>query len=608
MEEYLGKITNWEDLPKELQNEFGKTHPKDYIAWKHKLLEYHSNNYLEFQGLQHIDFYKDLLLHLRINFREYPYHLLAPLLSNYFPSPFSYYLDMLCDSLRLSKPFGAIPYYTTRDMTRITGVNDSKYQDLLKRCRERGALSRISKSIRSLLPKEPVEIKVETWWSIVPVLSKIKNLKKEDLSCLQKLCDGDQGAPLTLFKKEALEFEIEVYDNDVFEGLEEGEGELGRVSKHTGNPKLISQHSGIPLNKTKAYISFLCRIGAMRKLEPKFSPFTTQEVVDFSVEESIITPNDSVINYESSKFAKEVFGKSSDLTVTLAVGLELCSFLEQNLKVSVNTLVNEGLFGKQLFDLQEKLKLEDSPVLSCLEVVLDALIDKNLEVRGTSQTEGCGMILCKGEKEPVIFTELPNSESFIYRMFKYQNSRKANLTALFYKGEVLKMLPRKLQGSACYLLQAEEYLVCSASEVVTRANSLLPHSCVYITCIDSEDFQTIKVPLPLEASKFSFNLKKFLEELNQTEELNYTIGYLEIGCLDKNRYFLLNQVHGIPIEDLEVVTGIFKNLKKKDWFVEGQLDLVIESQQNEVFRFREFMCKIENNHNLVFDGNIVKIK
>lgn len=68
----------------------------------------------------------------------YPYHLCRQLTLNGIPGPFEYYVEMLCDALRVEKPYEEIPMFTSADILRLLGIQRNSYLEILDKCKKRG--------------------------------------------------------------------------------------------------------------------------------------------------------------------------------------------------------------------------------------------------------------------------------------------------------------------------------------------------------------------------------------------------------------------------------------------------------------------------------------
>lgn len=153
---------------------------------------------------------------------------------------------------------------------------------------------------------------------------------------------------------------------------------------------------------------------------------------------------------------------------------------------------------------------------------------------------------------------------------------------------------------------------------------MLPQSSVFLVAVDPKQDQInrdiINVALPLNFCSIQNRaLAEFLRDLNISEHLEFAIGYLEIfkvNCdhkLNENLqfcpsdYHLLSQNHGLPLEDPELCLQILQNINESEWFKYSHLESLFEAQQNEVFQFREFMCRIEMHRNLVYSEFHVKV-
>lgn len=129
------------------------------------------------------------------------------------------------------------------------------------------------------------------------------------------------------------------------------------------------------------------------------------------------------------------------IQITLVVGGEIADLICELLKISQEELISNGIKNDKLKAFSHELTKHSDKRMRSLKAAVELFVNKNLDIRGTSQGVGCGMILSQGNIEPVVFTELPKAESPLYRMFKFEHTKKPSNSAYFKRGTVVNQFP-----------------------------------------------------------------------------------------------------------------------------------------------------------------------
>ncbi|CAG9323714.1 unnamed protein product [Blepharisma stoltei] len=659
-EDCLKNIILWEDLDEEIKDQIILKNPggNPIYLWKNMILSYHQKHRVRWQGNQHLDFYKDLLRDMRMKMELYPYHLCRSLTMNGCSGPFDYYIEMLCDALRTQKQYEEIPSFTAADILRLTGIQRTNYIETLQKCKDRGWAAKISKAIRGLLPTAPLSISVEHWWSVFPILSNNRGINirrsasRDELTNLQELYTTfatkgfsnaflfDKNSLDGLYKSGIIEYDIFIEENDQFDeppdNVKNFNTNIGnsyfenaimsvlKLLKPEVSPKLISKECGIPIEIIIDAISILCRLGLIKKItEKNINEWNSSWKLNLNDEDDLLSSAFSSPQHSLDTWKSEI---DDPIHVTLIVGGEICGLICEISKEPLEDSINNGISYEKLDLLSIELEKSHDPRLQSLKKVIEIFASRNLEIRGGSQNTRCGLILAQGGMEPVIFTELPKAEAPIYRMFKLEHSKQSFPSVYYMRGNIVNFFPVGIKGCQSYMIFEEDQppRVYSSSEALLVVNDILPQSSAFIVAINQKEDKIhrdiIKVPLPLNFCEIQNRaLAEYLRDLNVTEHLEYAIGYLEIfktSCTHNNSdlphncpkdFHFLTQSHGLPLDDPILCQKILQNINENEWFKYSHLESLLEAQQNEVFQFREFMCKIEMHRNLVYTDSSVKI-
>jgi hypothetical protein len=660
MEEYLLNIIDWDDIPTDIQEEL-KGANLTRLSYYNKIIEYHISQRVRWRGSEYIDFYKDLLRFMRMKLQVYPYHLCKALTVNNCPGPFEYYIEMICDCLRVSKPYEEIPNFTAADILRLLGIQSNSYLETLQKCKQRGWAAKISKAIRGLLPSSPIAVPIEHWWIVYPKLNNSKtnqtrkNATRSELTSLQQIYAAytskevsytglfDKNSLEGLFKSGVIEFEIPIEDSDRFEEppqnvkhflltenlTDDFEKHLSRIFGLLSNSKTvfeISMELNLTLSIVKDALGLLCRLGFTDKILSE--EFLSQEDWNSSWMIKVDLMQDSVM---TASFYKS-FQMSQQSRVDTEESLGLSVLIDEATWQDLNDIVNieDKILTEDLKRYMIKILSNSTSIrLKAIRCVLESfLYYNNFDLRpNTSKSKGSAVVLSQHGLDPVIFTQLPLKEWPIYRMFKLDHCSKGVSSQYYPKGKVITCLSKEFRKYSHLWLLPEEgpYQLIEYNQALPRIREILPKSSIFlvgvpenISCNPLPSPQLLKIPLPLNICGITNRtLADFLRDLNISEKLEFCLGYIEVLYTPCSRsssvltdspccpqeFFLVSQHHGLPLHLPMVCKEIMENIKEKDWFKYIHLKPVSECQQTEVFQFLEFMCKQEGKSEVKYLGS-----
>jgi hypothetical protein len=565
MEEYLEDLISFEELPGYIKTKM--TGPNSENTWQDLQITYHSENRLRFKNYEKMSFYRDLIRSQRLKLEVFPYHLCRFL---NFTSPFDYYIDMLCDLLRVQKTYDTLPTFTAADILRIVGIHRNSYTDLLQKCKEKGWISKISRAIRSMLPKYPLTIPVDGWWLVFPLLHKRprKTANKNEVECLSEICKDfmskahnsagryDREALEGLFKATVVEFDIEV-EGFGFElvrdiknfvpdktGFGKQIGDVLRLCQDYSDFESVLRGSKLRVEVVKDALSLLCRLGFIE----------VQNVVKSDWHRSWMPLSDLENSLTSSVLPSfEVSSGDDIIKITLALGKEY------------------------------------SP--PALKQAKELLLKYQLEILESPKS---AIALSSSSIDSVIFSSLTSHESLLYRLFKLKYCGTSPVLYLT-KGFILTRIPESLSDFRDFILCQESSIKDSSiSSLLFDLSQILPVSSVFILPCTSKLHHLLTIPLPLNLLSIKDkSLLTFFREKELNLHFENFIGWLELAVLADKSFLILSQNHGVDLSSKEATFNILTNLLETPWFKYNNLESVSEAQQDEVFQFREFICGVD---------------
>lgn len=185
--------TMWENLPKRLKvfissKEDWHRKVKDYCIKK----RFKWSDCLAKSACKESEYYEDLMNYLRKNLALFPYHLAEYVCRIQRVSPFRYYCDMLYEVMKNERPYDIIPNFSAADALRLTGIGRNEFLDIMNKCRAKRLMWKLNKSIiKEMLPTQPVDFTIESWWTICVVnlsLEEFRRLTEDEIGVIDKIC------------------------------------------------------------------------------------------------------------------------------------------------------------------------------------------------------------------------------------------------------------------------------------------------------------------------------------------------------------------------------------------------------------------------------------
>jgi hypothetical protein len=659
IDDYLADIVQWEDLAPAVKAEFSFEFPSNSAyCWQEETLHYHADFHVRWRGVEHLNFYKDLLRDMRQRLQVYPYHLAFPFAMNGLASPFEYYVEMVCDALRVQKAYEEFPNFTAADVLRVVGIHRNNYLEALQKCQERGAAAKISRAIRTLLPSTPQPVPIEFWWTVYPIVNNIGALRKagsrhelEGLQQLYKAYSAKTPTNAGMFDRSCLEslhcagmigLEIPVEEDDSFEEPPEAITNFGAAASSCyfdeAMQNVLNRIKGdltvsdlaeildLPFEVLVDALSLLCRLGFTDRIEQEdkmihglWHDSWLRHTLCYEESEQL-APSCTSRSVQSQETARS---EAEDaLQVTLALGA--CLFDKLTLRQGVRR-EEEACFKEE--DLNCLLKDRgDFPELKPVQAALRKLLEHHkVEIRALpGYAEGAGLLLGQQGQAAIAFVPLPCFESSLYQMFKMSQCQLSLPTLLVQAGSVLEKLPEVLTAAE-YAVYTEAHApeVVESWEVLIKLQALLPAASVYIAALpqfkgcDSPRLKTVKVALPLSTYGITnTHLASFLRDLNAYEPLEYAVGSLtilytpcksarqvltETPCCPQ-KFYLLAQSPGLPLDDPALANSILSNLCDQEWFKFSHLHPASEAHNHEVKQFRESLKALNTSAPVWFSG------
>lgn len=565
MDEALEDLTNFEDLPAFIKGKIVGNNLEQ--TWQNMQIAYHAEYRTRFKNYEKMGFYRDLIRTLRLKLEVFPYHLCRFI---NFTTPFDYYVEMLCDLLRVQKGYDCLPTFTAADILRILGIHRNSYTELLQKCKEKGWISKISRAIRSMLPKHPLSVPVEGWWIVFPLLHKKpkKSANKNEVECLSEICKDftnksnnnsgkyDRESLEGLYKATVVEFDIELehYNFELIRdiknfvsdksGFGKQIGEVLKLCENYSNFQQIQKNCRFSAEIIKDCLSILCRLGFIDVQNLNTSDWHHSWLPMSDMENSIAS---SVLpSFEAS---------NSDELIKVEIAL-----------------------GKDYTQASVK-------------IVKDLLNKNQLEFIESSKP---AMALSSSAVDSVVFSSLTSNESLLYRLFKLKY---CGISPILYltKGFYLTVLPEEI-------LSFNEFILCCENSVKESSIATLledlgiisPSSSVFVIPSFSKLQNLITLPLPLNLLGIKDKqLLNFFKDKNLAGHFENFVGCLEIAVLADKNFLILNQKHGLDLMNKESTAAILGNLLETSWFKYNNLEAISDAQQDEVFQFREFICGID---------------
>ncbi|XP_058787282.1 uncharacterized protein LOC131661694 [Vicia villosa] len=302
-EQLLQKAINeecpWENLPKRIQATLST---KD--EWHRRIIECCIKKRLQWNSCfarkvcKESEYYEDMMRYLRRNLALFPYHLAEYVCRVMRVSPFRYYCDMIFEVMRNEQPYDSIPNFSAADALRLVGIGRNEFIDIMNKCRSKKIMWKLNKSIaKELLPTQPVDFLIESWWGVCLVnftLEEFKKLSEEEVATIDKICKEEANSFILfdpevikgLYRRGLIYFDVPVYPEDRFkvsrlEGfvsnreqsyedpIEELLYAVFVVSNENASVAELATTLQADLSQLQAAASFVCRLGwATKVIDP----------------------------------------------------------------------------------------------------------------------------------------------------------------------------------------------------------------------------------------------------------------------------------------------------------------------------------------------------
>ncbi|AES71634.2 putative FAM91 domain-containing protein [Medicago truncatula] len=289
----------WENLPKRIQSTLASKE-----EWHRKIVECCIKKRLQWNSCfarkicKESEYYEDMMRYLRKNLALFPYHLAEYVCRVMRVSPFRYYCDMIFEVMKNEQPYDSIPNFSAADALRLTGIGRNEFIDIMNKCRSKKIMWKLNKSIaKELLPTQPVDFPIESWWGVCLVnftLEEFKKLSEEEMATIDKICKEeatsfilfDPDVVKGLYRRGLIYFDVPVYPEDRFkvsklEGfvsnreqsyedpIEELLYAVFVVSNENASVAELATTLQADLSQLQAAASFVCRLGwATKVIDP----------------------------------------------------------------------------------------------------------------------------------------------------------------------------------------------------------------------------------------------------------------------------------------------------------------------------------------------------
>ena len=556
-------------------------------SWQRLVLQYHAQHHVAWSPVWPTDFHRDLLRYLRSQLETYPYYLAWQIRALDFPDPFDYYIELLCDALRLSKPYTEFPPFTALDIQQVVGLTSQEYSDTLSQCRAKGAAGRISKLIRTLLPVKGKGCEVYGWWQVFPLgRGTVRGTATEaELRTLQDICDMSHKNTPAFARN---------WPKSHLQGL----SSLGVIIFH------------IPVSNPDLQFS------PPIQTFPNYHPGSGFNQVLYSVLQTLTTCHtyDEVISQEEQtpvaliEDALEVICRLGLTEVREKEGTE-----EIRAVIRVGLGVVKGVEEGEVMPAAQVIDQFSSEPHSLTTLLMTLSQDMSVSVCVSNGVSSRAQVsLYRGNEE--FNTEIKVRESH-WQVYKLR--KMGGVAGWFAMGRVVNALPCDLNTSDYYwlLMGDETPILLEHWEVLSTLQEALPYQELILIPYEerqvcpkagNEGSQVLVIPLPLDLRDCgNDDLRKFLEELGGKDRLDQCIGYLELAhtCCASNSpdpwslspccpqsFTLLTHRSGLPLTSPALLTRILNNLKDSQYLQSIGLQNCAERQQVEIFEYQEKLC------------------
>lgn len=174
-------------------------------------------------------YYTELIKHSMEGLMLFPYHLSDVIMQGLHLSPFAYYRELLLEVMRKDQSYDCIQNFTAADVFRLVGVGRNQFIDILNTSRSNRAFALFKKKenqLESLVPSQPIDCKLQTWWLVhLGYVSEddVKKLSKLEHATVDMLLDCgpvqagkiDRSVVSSLHMKGLIWIEVPVASTDV---------------------------------------------------------------------------------------------------------------------------------------------------------------------------------------------------------------------------------------------------------------------------------------------------------------------------------------------------------------------------------------------------------
>ncbi|KAI5428777.1 hypothetical protein KIW84_033690 [Lathyrus oleraceus] len=198
----------------------------------------------------------------------FPYHLAEYVCRVMRVSPFRYYCDMIFEVMRNEQPYDSIPNFSAADALRLAGIGRNEFIDIMNKCKSKKIMWKLNKSMtKELLPTQPVDFPIESWWGVCLVnftLEEFKKLSEEEVATIDKIL-----YPEDRFKVSRLEGFVSNSEQSYEDPIEELLYAVFVVSNENASVARLATTVQADLLQLQAAASFVCRLGwATKVIDP----------------------------------------------------------------------------------------------------------------------------------------------------------------------------------------------------------------------------------------------------------------------------------------------------------------------------------------------------
>eukprot|EP00299_Pterocystis_sp_00344_P003536 c14300_g1_i1.p1 GENE.c14300_g1_i1~~c14300_g1_i1.p1 ORF type:complete len:709 (+),score=167.37 c14300_g1_i1:41-2167(+) len=648
----------WEEIPDSVKMMVGNSKEmwlarvrkecvENCVRWQHSMVK---------ELIKESDYYVQILENQMAHLKLYPYHIAEEIMRFTKVSDFQFYVDMLESMIKQEKSYDALPNFSARDCTRLTGIGRNQYIDMMNRCRGKGWSWNKKNQIREELPKRPLPIIPECWWLVVRAISvselpksKGQDLSPDEISAWAAVKDGtavpvttmSTGAAVSLYQQGLVYFAVPIDDNDIvsvpplrgfvmnrstddsFEQL------LYRVFVSLDGKTSVSQLSELlheNLENVRHAISIYCRLGFAKKVTPGPTNFEQSEEMDPSQLEQIsIDGNRIGFIVDKTIAALLMMGNLSPELKPHAVTLyevgkltadDMSGFLEELRKVAQGAEEDShGLGADEYFEhasiLLETLSFlmanKSTDMIRCESLgalsrdTCQRLLLKNYQVLLSMTPTTETVPVREPDSLPLYGAPSAHFHSPWFRLFLYELTGSGPTTLLLPMGYRLETLPHFLQDHTHFLvcrMDGSHLHEIRYDQLLTVANHHLLKSPILVQPIYPNAVQhTIELPCVDESrSNLPPAQLALLTEIEKHLELPTAVGVITLMTV--NSCVLLHSIEfGIPMhkrKSNELILRRMAQLKLLEETAVANHKSAMSRLYRRLLRFIDEHCGIES--------------